>query len=297
MASKNTSTERITATSFLTQSNQLCVELSKFVMDPVEVHAYLERFAPVTTPSSESIQSFAKLHHKASDGDAIKMKMFGTDQTAMFNEHIRTFAFDKTVKLINTTIMPIASVPQTADRIDLVTRFTYRLLNHSNGALQVDLVRSLTNPLEFATKLTSAKEQLVDVPLAKMDPSAYDYVLTALARVEKESTSQDNILDLINDVTSIEGSENSEYQESIYQLARDVYRDAVTISQFKRQSGLNYDYVQKVFEANHFKLVKTDGFGSLLRSYKKQNARGYNSMTTEDREYVSLYGYMIFERV
>ncbi|KAL4094295.1 hypothetical protein PRIC1_009956 [Phytophthora ramorum] len=66
---------------------------------------------------------------------------------------------------------------------------------------------------------------------------------------------------------------------------------------YYREYLVNYDYVQKVFEANHFKLVKTDGFGSLLRSYKKQNARGYNSMTTEDREYVSLYGYMIFERV
>ena len=59
---------------------------------------------------------------------------------------------------------------------------------------------------------------------------------------------------------------------------------------------VNYETIQSVFEANGFRLLKTDGFGSLLRSYKKANIKGYQSMSAIDKEYVGLYGYMIFER-
>lgn len=59
---------------------------------------------------------------------------------------------------------------------------------------------------------------------------------------------------------------------------------------------VNFDHIQKVFEGNGFKLVKSDGFRSLERLYKKQNPRGYESMSAEDKAYVALYGYLIFEK-
>lgn len=66
--------------------------------------------------------------------------------------------------------------------------------------------------------------------------------------------------------------------------------------EYYREYLVNYQHIQNVFEANGFNLVKTDGFESLLRYYKKQNARGYSAMTDADKEYVSLYGFMIFEK-
>jgi hypothetical protein len=103
----------------------------------------------------------------------------------------------------------------------------------------VNLVRSLTNPLEFGTKLGTAKDLLVDVALDKMDPVAYDYVATSLVRINPDSTSSTDTIELVNEVTGIGNDilDTDRYQEAVYGLAKDIFRDAVTISQYKRQSG------------------------------------------------------------
>jgi hypothetical protein len=128
------SPKRITAASFLAQCDQLSIELSKLVMDPVDVKEHLSRFTQITTPSSDTIQSLAKMFHKSSTPGAfaIKTKLFGSNQLTMFDERIRSFDFDGSVKLVDTKVTPIATVPQTADRIDLITRFSFDLVNHSN---------------------------------------------------------------------------------------------------------------------------------------------------------------------
>jgi hypothetical protein len=94
-----------------------------------------------------------------------------------------------------------------------------------------------------------------------------------------------------------------------YSIKRDFSSDTLTNNdqaievllpfsgeQYYREYLVNYDYVQKVFEEHGFKLIKTDSFSSLIRAYKSQNGRGYAEMTDADKEYVSLYGYLIFER-
>jgi len=59
---------------------------------------------------------------------------------------------------------------------------------------------------------------------------------------------------------------------------------------------VNYKYIQSVFEQNGFSVVNADSFESLLRVFKKQNNNGFKSLTAGDKEYVSLYGYMILEK-
>lgn len=68
-------------------------------------------------------------------------------------------------------------------------------------------------------------------------------------------------------------------------------------SRYYTEYLVNYDHLQKVFEENGFKLIKTDSFSSLQRLYKKQNPRGYDQMTSEDKIYVDLYRYLIFEKL
>jgi len=170
----------------------------------------------------------------------VKAKTFGTNTTTMFNESTRVHQYDEHVKLIASRKTPINAVPQTATSIDLVTRFTFDLTNYSDWIIQVELVKSLTNPLEFATKLPTAKELLVDVDLEKMNPSAYDYVSTSLVRIEPGSTTQAEVSDLINEIDSIESigaTGANHYQEALHSLAKDIFRDAMTISQFKHKSG------------------------------------------------------------
>jgi hypothetical protein len=66
--------------------------------------------------------------------------------------------------------------------------------------------------------------------------------------------------------------------------------------EYYREFLVNYDHVQQVFDQQGFTLVTTDSFGSLLRVYKKENARGFAALTEADRQYVSLYGYLVFQK-
>ncbi len=237
MASKRSS-----ISTFLAQAKNLKVELSKLVIDPAEVIEYINKFDNVVVPSSKSIQSFAKLFHRSENGSFdIKIKTFGTNATSLFNERIRMYQLNDKIKLISSKIEPIAMVPQTATKIEIVTRFAFELINYPNWMIQIDLVKNLDNPLEFGSKLSTVKTLLVDTTLDKMDASAYDYVVTTLICIDDSQTIMHSDLnEMINDINdSQENSEiaSPEYQAMLYSLAKDIFRDAITISQFKRQSG------------------------------------------------------------
>lgn len=234
-------TKRVSASTFLKQhdAHTLSVQLSKLVMDPVDVVQYLDKFSTITTPSSKNIQSFVKLFHRSASGSFdIKMKNFTSNKTTTFNECIQSFHLDKENTLFATKIKSIDAVPQTASSIDVVVRFSFELINHPTWILQIDLVKTLSNPLEFGSKLASTKALIVDVPLEEMSPNAYDHVITSLINIEKQPITHSEILDLIGDISIADSTtESNEYQEEIYGLAKDIFRDAVIVSQFKRQSG------------------------------------------------------------
>ena len=233
--------KRISVAAFLKQHAVASIEMNKLVMDPVDVIAHLDSFSSVVAPSSKSSQAFAKLLHrgKTTGSYDVKIKHFGSNETSMFNETNSFYQLEDSVKLVATKIAPIQTVPQTASSIQLISRFGFELINHPRWILQVDLVRTLSNPLEFATKLQNAKALLVDVPLEKMSPDAYDHVITSLIHIDPESISYSDIIELITDVQSDahESRSQEEYQAVIYSLAKDIFRDPVVVSQFKRQSG------------------------------------------------------------
>lgn len=233
--------QRTTFSSFFAKAKDanISIEISKLILEPVDAIAYLEKFNTVTTPSSMTTQSFVKMFHQSQNKSYdVKLKNFGTNKTNMFNESKNIFDLDKKSKVIATKIQPINAVPQTASHVELTTRFSFDLINHPYWMLQVDLVKTFTNPIEFASRLPSAKKLLVGVPLDKMDLSAYDYVETVLVKMDDSPITHTQMLELINDVESAnENMDNEEYQKKLYSLAKDIFRDAETIAQFKRQSG------------------------------------------------------------
>ena len=286
--------KRVSIAYFLAKAKDanLSIELSKLVMDPIDSKNYIENFSSVTVPSSKSIQSFAKLYHRGSSGSFdVKTKTFGTNQTAMFNEKIDTYHLDKTTKLALTTTTPINSVPQTATKIDLTTRYAFELINHTNWMLQVDLTKSLTNPLEFASKLAASKALLVDVKLEEMNSVAYDFVLTTLVYVGSETLTQKEIGEVIADIDSDcafdvgddSDSTQKKYQDAIYSLAKDIFRDAMVIAQFKRQSGF------KRLGANTVELSRPIYFKQVLSTidtfYMTDKMDGTRAMLVIDEVY------------
>jgi SAM-dependent methyltransferase len=223
--------------SFLTNADALSVQMSKLPLDPSDVKEHIAKFDTVITPSSQIMQSFAKMYHRSQgSGFDIKMKTFGTNSISLFNETTKHVRLDGHIQLISSKVVPIKLVPQTADRIELITRISFGLMNSPNWILQIDLVKELNNPLEFASKLTSAKKQLVDVPLETMSSSAYDFVITTLVQIDREPTTQQQIVELVDSLNG-ETVVDLDYQDAIFAIAKDIYRDATTISKFKRQSG------------------------------------------------------------
>lgn len=286
--------KRVSVAFFLAKAKDanLSVELSKLVMDPVDAKTYIDNFNSVVVPSSKSIQSFAKLFHRGSNGSFdVKTKAFGTNQTAMFNEKVETYHLDKSIKLAMTTTVPINAVPQVAVKIDLTTRFTFELINHADWMIQVDLTKSLTNPLEFASKLSAAKALLVDVKLEEMKAAAYDFVETTLAYVGSETLTQKQIGEVIADIDSdsvfdIESDSEStqkKYQDAIHSLAKDIFRDAMVVAQFKRQSGF------KRLGANTIELSRPIYFKQVLSAidtfYMTDKMDGTRAMLVIDEVY------------
>ncbi len=211
----------------------LSVEINKLVMDPVDISTYMERFGVL-----KATQSYVKLYFKASgESFDIKMKVFDTNESSLFNEKIEMYRLDSASKVIYTQTKPISAVPQTATKLELVTYFSFDVPNRENWSIQVQLVKVLNNPLEFKTKLTAAKAALIGVSLDDMAPSAYDHVTTSLVQVSPEPTTHSGLLELIAELSIDDEQSDTIYQDEIYSLAKDIFRDAVTIAQFKRQSG------------------------------------------------------------
>lgn len=242
---KKGSTKRLSLNAFLlaSKNDNLSVELRKFVMDPIDVDKYLRELSPIIVPESNTTQSFAKLYHRCTSDRGscdVKIKTFGSNAIALVNESTRVITLGE-VTLTATKVTSIESLPPVADRVELVTRFGFVLKNFPNWGLNIELTRSLSNPLEFATKLPAGKALLVDVPLESMDPSAYDHVTTTLVHIESSPVTRAEIEDVIDDVRSsgdaLPSSEKNEYQSVIYLLALDIFRDAVMANEYRQKSG------------------------------------------------------------
>ena len=59
---------------------------------------------------------------------------------------------------------------------------------------------------------------------------------------------------------------------------------------------VNINYLISLFEASGFKLVKYESFESMLPAFANANKKIYNSLSKLDKEYVSLYSFLILEK-
>lgn len=221
-------------TSFLSQSrdSKITILLEQRIMDPIEVKELLSSLPQKLIAE----QQLAKMYHQCSQVCDITLKNFASNQTTMFKEGVKVFNYQENLRLYAFNTEPINKVSATAAKINIMKSFTFELENQKNWVLRIDLIKSLDNPLEFKTKLSSAKKALIDTEFDSMHPSAYDHVEIKLEQLEPSTVSVADIADLIEEV-QLKEAINEQYQQHIYSLAKDIFRDSMTISQFKRQSG------------------------------------------------------------
>ena len=265
---------RTTISSFLAQADMLSIELGKRVMDPIEVKTYIDSFESIVVPKSGTQQAFAKMYHHG--GVDMTMKNLGSGNISIFKEQNKFFKIDPSTRAVSTKITPITSTTNMAESIDIIVQFGFVLMAHNNWALRIDLVKRLENSAEFSTKLSSTKEALVNVPLEKMNPSAIDFVSTELVRINNEPITHSELMEIIDLVTP-DVDDQEKYQDAIFSIAKDIYRDGNTIAKFRRESGfkrlcpnpveLNRPiYFKQVLPniENYFMTDKMDGIHAVL---------------------------------
>ncbi len=224
----------------LSGKNDLSVELKKRVIDPSAVETYISSFESIAVPKSRVIANVAKMFYKSATGQDVKMKVLGTDTSSMFNEQAKSCKLDSSSTIVSKKITQIPSVPHMASRAELTMQITMALLADPNWLLRIGLTKRIDNPTELMTRLKPAKDALMDTPFSRMDQAAFDYITTELVRVNQEPIEYVELIDLVDLVagsSALDETSDEEYQGAIFELAKDIYRDATMISRFKRESG------------------------------------------------------------
>jgi SAM-dependent methyltransferase len=60
---------------------------------------------------------------------------------------------------------------------------------------------------------------------------------------------------------------------------------------------VNISYLETVFKEHGFKMIVNEGFDNLFRQFKKTNMRVFAQLSKEDKEFISLYQYLVFEKL
>ncbi len=303
----STKQPRNSIASFLSTDDEISVELNKCVMEPSMIDKYLEEFSTLMVPKSMITTKIAKLYYQSKNSDDVKSKIIGSDKASMFNEKIKTFKVDSSAIAIRKKITPITSVPQIATRAELIVQYTMTMAANANWMIKISIVKRIDNSMELETRLKSFKIMLMDTSFEKMTNEAFDYVTTELLRINPEPIDYMQLLELIHLVSDKSNTDqkNDEYQNAIFNLARDIFRDVTTITKFKRDSGFKrlcpspielnrILYFKKVIPAidNYYITDKMDGLHALLVideifkiGGKKKNYIGANIYAVSDKIY------------
>lgn len=65
---------------------------------------------------------------------------------------------------------------------------------------------------------------------------------------------------------------------------------------YYREYLVNMKFIESIANGFGFTMVANESFSTMLRQFKKSNAKVYGQLTEADKEYVSLYGFAVFEK-
>ncbi len=225
--------------SFLTSKHEISVKVGKTLIEPSLVENYINDFNHLIVPDSKTISKVVKMIYKGKNGDDVKMKMIGTNNSYVFNESTRVYRINDSCVMLEKKITPLDDTTmQVASRTELSIQYTMPLLSNTDWNLRVNIVKRIDNPLELETRLKPCKVALMDTPFTTMATDSFDYIETELIRLTQNPIEYADLLEMINSITNKSGEDNDEqYQNAIFELAKDIYKDAITVAKFKRESG------------------------------------------------------------
>ncbi len=185
------------------------------------------------------------------------------------------------------------------DNIVLNHKLSYNLKNYPDWNLNINLIKKITNPQEFSTRLQEYKNNLLkdykDIK-TELEESSYDMIQIIL-QFNSKTLYTEKINEIIQYVYKLVSMDNVDvYQNMIYSLANDIYRNHVIISRFKQKSGFK-QLISNAVELSrtiYFKEIlpiidtfyitdKIDGTRAILKivEYKKRSGRNKGLLGTD----------------
>lgn len=125
--------------------------------------------------------------------------------------------------------------------VSIIHKMLFMIL--PNWAISISLIRDITNPLEFSTRLREYKDALlkettIAKPILGISTNAYDKVSFDLEFMGDVAERNDvaEAAKLASDLVLPKKADNF-YQDTIYAFAREIFRDHRLVEKFKNKSG------------------------------------------------------------
>ena len=255
----------------LDNDDKVSIELTKQVMDIVDIKQLIESYESIVAPKTQINFAYVKISHKIknSKGNIIKLKTFGPNSVTSTRTENANKCKINNFEIKSIHVNDVNEISTQVNSIEIVQQYTFDLINNSNWILSIRIIKQMDNPQEFTTKLSEFKTALIgETNVKSMDEisnNSFDFVTTSLEYIGSTACTIQIAQEGLDEVQSVLsfGKDDDDYQFEIFNLAKDIYRDSVTIGRFKRQSGF------KKLVSNTVELSRPVYFKSVLPSIEE----------------------------
>lgn len=227
------------------QGSFLEVPVATLVLDQVELHSLVESAKMIATPVG--INQCIQILYSSK---MIKQKSITHNDTPVQVECMFESAFTKSFRNGDAHIIKrklVECVSGSPKEIKLTHKLLASYNDNSEWIIVISLIKTINNPMEFTTRLVEYKEALLKKvsmqdPMAGIPFSAYDSVAVSLEFIGETLTkTQINSL-AIDKIKSIlpKNTYEDPYQQMLYLIAKEVFRDPKRSERFKDKSGFKF---------------------------------------------------------
>lgn len=269
------------------------ISVSTVILSKMELISLMNQVAEIST--NLSMTQNIRLNYPNQYKSKLITHSDTVSNTQCYKEKVtkRKIAISDTKEYVTHSIQTVTNEcnNESIQNISLTHEISYTLFQYPDWNLNIQVVKLINNPQEFTTRLHEYKEALLknykDFS-SELDETAYDMINIELQFNEIKITKSDliNVLQYVDKIFGI--NDKQDYQQMIYSMAKDIYRDQITVERFKQRSGFK-QLIPSAIELSrtiYFKDVlpmidqfyitdKIDGTRTLLQitEYFKRNGR------------------------
>lgn len=280
-------------TFFTSNEDTLKVAVSTVILSKVELNALMSQLNEMST--NLTVAQFIRLNYPHQFKSKMITHTGASSTTTCYGEKITKRKVNITSTKAYTTLIVQTDEQQcnaeSIQSISLTHALSYTLFQYPEWNLIINVTKLVTNPQEFTTRLQEYKTRLLkDYKnfTSELDETAYDMINIEM-QFNGTNISKSDLIEVITYIDQLVSTEQKQdYQQMIYSVAKEIYRDQLTASRFKERSGFKQltpsavelsrtIYFKDVLPAiDQFYITdKIDGTRALLQitEYFKRNGR------------------------